>query len=167
MKSFLLTVTSLLILSSCSFESREDKGKSRPQDLKLKQLEWLVGSWANISEESRFYETWTRANDSVFSAYSYMTISGDTVFSEIAAIELIGDKLFYIVTASGQNDSLPVSFRLISTSNGEFIFENKEHDFPQRIIYKNPAPDSLYARIEGMINGKFSMQDFPMKRNFE
>jgi len=130
----------------------------------LNQLSWLIGDWANLSEEGNFYESWTRTNDSVFTAYSYMTISGDTVFSESISLMSKGEGVFYIVSVPDQNEGQPVSFKLVSEANGEFVFENKTHDFPQRIIYKNPVPDSLHARIEGQINGKFSMQEFPMKR---
>jgi hypothetical protein len=145
-------------------ENREDKSKSDTQDSKLKQLQWLVGSWANLSDDGNFYEKWTRLSDTVYQAFSHMTISGDTVFSESVSLEMHGNDVLYVVSVADQNDEQPVSFRLISNDNGEFVFENKEHDFPQRIIYKNPAPDSLHARIEGMINGKFSQPEFPMKR---
>jgi len=44
-------------------------------------------------------------------------------------------------------------------------FENKDHDFPQRIIYKNTGQDSLYARVEGNDKGKFRKEEFAMRRN--
>ncbi len=33
-------------------------------------------------------------------------------------------------------DQQPVSFKLTEIRDGQYIFENKAHDFPQRIIYK-------------------------------
>jgi len=42
------------------------------------------------------------------------------------------------------------------------FFENKKHDFPQRIIYSNIKSDSLYARIEGMDKGKYRAVEFRM-----
>jgi len=155
---------SLVLLLSCNSGNQPSQVRSTDKYQKLNQLGWLLGSWANLSDEGNFYETWARASDSVFNAFSYMTISGDTVFSESVTLAIKGADIFYIVSVDGQNEELPVSFRLIANDNGEFVFENKDHDFPQRIIYKNPAPDSLHAMIEGMINGKFSRQDFPMKR---
>ena len=147
-----------------------DPGSGRQESARinsLMQLDWLLGSWANLSDEGNFYEEWARDNDSSFSAYSFMTISGDTIFSESVSLVMKSFDVFYIVSVDNQNEEQPVSFKLVSNHNGEFIFENKEHDFPQRINYKNPAPDSLHARIEGTINGKFSQQEFPMKRIFE
>ena len=77
-------------------------------------------------------------------------------------MQLKGDDLFYIPTVKNQNNGEPVSFKLVSGKNGEFVFENKQHDFPQRIIYRNPNPDSLYARIEGYQQGKVHKEEFPI-----
>jgi hypothetical protein len=163
-KTIIYCFANLIFFNAC-WSGNPGSERSEPARFKkLNQLEWLLGSWANLSDEGNFYENWARTNDSVFTAFSYMTISGDTVFSESVTLEMLGNDLLYIVSVADQNDAKPVSFKLVSSNKGEFVFENKEHDFPQRIIYKNPTPDSLHAMIEGMINGKFSRQDFPMKR---
>ncbi|NTV83240.1 MAG: hypothetical protein HGA23_02935 [Bacteroidales bacterium] len=143
---------------------KPDKSQLPARHMKLQQLEWLQGSWANISEEGQFYETWSKVNDSVYSGLSFMIVKEDTVFSEAILLESIGNELFYKVSVSDQNNEQAVSFKLISLASGEFIFENKEHDFPQRIIYKNPLPDSINARIEGTVEGVFRVEEFPMKR---
>lgn len=44
------------------------------------------------------------------------------------------------------------------------VFENPNHDFPQRIIYRLVTVDSLVARIEGRIDGKERSSDFPYRR---
>jgi hypothetical protein len=131
---------------------------------RLDQCECFLGEWTSSTDEGRFYETWTRINDTVFSAYSYMTVNNDTVFSETISLELSGDEISYIVNASNQNDGNAVAFKLITVTPNEFIFENKEHDFPQRIIYSCPVTDALYARIEGTVNGVLREEEFPMTR---
>ena len=94
-----------------------------------------------------------------------MIAYNDTVFSESISLELRENELFYIPTVGDQNNAQPINFKFISIENNEIIFENKEHDFPQRIIYKNPESDSLYARVEGNDNGKFRKEEFFMKRS--
>ncbi len=42
-----------------------------------------------------------------------------------------------------------VSFAPAVMEEGRIVWENLDHDFPQRIIYHRVAPDSLVARIEG------------------
>lgn len=88
-------------------------------------------------------------------------ISGkDTVFSEKLELKQVGQDLFYIPTVADQNGGKPVPFKFSGIDKGEYLFVNAEHDFPQRIIYKNPQPDFLSARIEGQKDGKFRKEDF-------
>ena len=86
------------------------------------------------------------------------------MFSERIALQINGNDLFYIPTVDNQNNQQSVSFKLISDNNRSYVFENMEHDFPQRIIYSHPQPDSLHARIEGDVNGTYHKEDFLMAR---
>ncbi len=144
----------LFILNSCSPQVDSFHNNS------IESLHWLIGSWKTVSENTTTYEIWLKANDSILIGKSFAIKLQDTVFSETIAIKKIGNDLFYIPTVSNQNNGQPVQFKFIEFKNGEFIFENKEHDFPNRIIYKNPQPDFLSARIEGKRNGKFLKADF-------
>jgi len=53
----------------------------------------------------------------------------------------------------------------LSTSLGErsVVFENLQHDFPQRIGY-NRTRDGLLAWIEGPDNGKTHRIEYPYRR---
>jgi hypothetical protein len=143
--------------SSTSEKGLNDKNK-------IQKMEWLLGSWKNISPEGEMYEIWTKKNDSVYSGHGFMTVNHDTVFSERISLEQKKSGLFYIPVVKNQNAGQSVSFKLVSDSAGQFTFENKEHDFPQRVIYKAAGADSLYARIEGMDKGTFRREEFPLKK---
>jgi hypothetical protein len=69
--------------------------------------------------------------------------------------------IFYVALPSGQNETW---FKLVKMGEKEAVFENPEHDFPQRIIYRLENDGSLHARIEGMSKGQLKGIDFPMKR---
>jgi hypothetical protein len=162
MKNNLMPLALFILLSSCSTHK---KNHEKGNDTRLAEFEWLLGSWSDITNDSRFYEIWARTNDSVFSATSFLMADNDTVFSETATLRAVGDAYYYIPIVQGQNQNSPVEFKLVSADNGRFIFENQEHDFPQRIIYSNPSADSLRARIEGNENGKFRTEDFAFSRS--
>jgi hypothetical protein len=49
-------------------------------------------------------------------------------------------------------------------SDNEVVFENAQHDFPQRVAYKLEPDGKLAARIEGTRNGSLRVIDFPMSR---
>lgn len=88
--------------------------------------------------------------------------NGKTVASEFIQIrqEETGD-LYYVAKPSDQKEA---SFKLLRVNPREIVFENRAHDFPQRIIYRFKKKGSLLARIEGLMDGKEKSIDFPMKR---
>jgi hypothetical protein len=127
-------------------------------------FEWLIGTWSINTPKNKMFETWERLNDSTFKGFTVMIINDDTAYTESIAIEKRSDAWYYIPTVSNQNNNLPVEFKLVSTEDGKFAFENPQHDFPQRIIYSNPHSDSLHASIEGMHQGQFRQEQFTMVR---
>jgi hypothetical protein len=156
----------LALLVSCSFSTSHNEGSaSTVTYTKLENASWLLGRWENNSADGNFSEVWERSNDSVFAGYSLVIIGKDTVSSETILLEQRGSSLFYVPTVSGQNDGQAVRFQLTTQSENLLVFENPAHDFPQTITYTRIAPDSLVAKISGLMNGKSHSRDFPMKRN--
>ncbi len=88
--------------------------------------------------------------------------NGKTVAHEFLQIRETGDGgIVYIADPSGQEGA---TFTLARLSTSEVVFENLEHDFPQRIIYRISSDGNLDASIEGDVNGEHRSIDFPMKR---
>ncbi|MFZ4544104.1 MAG: DUF6265 family protein [Saprospiraceae bacterium] len=153
----------LLIGLFASCRSKEVATKSSAAKT-FNQLKWLSGTWFNESDKGVLYEIWERNGSSEYAGRSFFISGKDTLFSESIRIVKKDEYLLYIPVVRDQNDGNPVQFRLIDSPKKTWIFENKQHDFPQRIIYMNPAPDSLVARIEGVQEGRFSAEDFIMIR---
>ena len=87
---------------------------------------------------------------------------GKTVAFEFIRIVSTDDGgLVFIASPSGQSTA---GFALKEISESEVVFENPDHDFPQRVIYKLLSDDELLGRIEGTINGAQRSIDFPMKK---
>ena len=55
-------------------------------------------------------------------------------------------------------------FRAKEITPSSVIFENPEHDFPQRMIYLSKPDGSLLGRIEGTNKGKQQAYDYPMTK---
>ncbi|KAA5536943.1 hypothetical protein F0919_04525 [Taibaiella lutea] len=128
---------------------------------KLKNLE---GSWEMNNGKSYIQEKWTRVNDSTFEGKNYSITRGVVILEERMKIVLTNEGIFFIATVTYQNKGLPVSFKLISTKNDEFIFENKEHDFPQQVMYHVKGDDKLLAFINGNTEKGFKKIDFSFYR---
>ncbi len=87
---------------------------------------------------------------------------GKTVEFEFMQIrEETNGEILFIAKPSGQPEA---TFKLIKGSAREVIFENPQHDFPQRVIYRLQDDGSLLGRIEGVSKGKEKSVDFPMNR---
>jgi hypothetical protein len=155
----------LLILFSCKKKVSDEIISEEKKFDKIEQLQWLEGDWSNVSNESQSYETWTRQNDSTLTSYCYTTVENDTVFVEVVNLQEQSNNVLFTVTVPDQNDAEAVTFKLIPSENGIFTFENKEHNFPQRITYSNPVKDSIHAWIEGKVEGETKRVDFYYKRS--
>lgn len=130
----------------------------------IEKANWLVGEWGNTTKEGVLTETWTKQNDSTMTGQSFFIIGKDTVHTENIVLEQKGDSLLYIPTIKNQNEGKPVTFNMITATENQFIFENKEHDFPQKITYTKVSADSLIAEISGIQDGKESKESYPMKK---
>jgi hypothetical protein len=162
----LIPFTFLFILIGCNGNplNVEKIHELAPDLTKIEQLRWIISKWEGVTPNGKLYEVWTQKNDTTYSGVSFFVAEGDTLFTESILLVLSKGELYYIPTVSNQNNASPITFTLISVANTEFTFENKNHDFPQRIVYKNSTPDKLDARIEGVDNGKFRKEEFYMVR---
>jgi hypothetical protein len=134
---------------------------AKPPANTVDKLGWIAGHWSTEARGRTIEENWTRPAGGTMIGVG-RTVSGDkTVEFEFVQIRQEGDDLFYVAQPNGGTKT---AFKLIKLTDGEAIFENKEHDFPQRIIYRKGADGSLSARIEGEVNGKLRGMDFPYKR---
>ena len=71
-------------------------------------------------------------------------------------------RLVYTAIPSGQREA---KFPVLSVSDTSIVFENLQHDFPQRIIYRKRGADSVIARIEGPgPNNTTRGMNFPYRR---
>jgi len=95
-------------------------------------------------------------------AMSRTVMEGKTLQFEFVRIAVSEDgSLRYIANPSGQAGA---AFVLKEIGDQRAVFENLEHDFPQRIIYERISADSLIGSIEGIRNGKLRGSSFPYRR---
>ncbi|RPD95980.1 hypothetical protein EGM88_10960 [Aureibaculum marinum] len=169
MNKIVLLFSILILFNSCKnkeFKSEEVLTKTNKKSYsQIKQLQWLVGKWTNITEEQQSYETWTKVNDSILTAYSYTTVLKDTVFQEYMTIQQDLDKVVLIVSGPKESNQKPVIFDLNLQKKDTFTFVNELHDFPNKISYTNPVKDSIHAWIEGKIDSEYKKIDFYFKRS--
>ena len=123
------------------------------------RLKWLSGNWEGQTSTGTYIETWTWADNKLHGA-AFRVSQGDTTFSETLRIEEFQGELYYITKVTDQQ----VWFKARSVSGREAIFENLNHDFPQRFIYTKKSNDELLVRAEGKEHGETKYLNFFFKR---
>jgi len=136
----------------------------RSQTASVDTLGWMAGCWElNVPQrQMTIAEHWMRPSGGTLIGMSRTVRGGKTTGFEFIRIVTTGAGIEYVAKPSSNKEE--TAFKLVKSSANEVVFENLAHDFPQRIIYRNQAPDALAARIEGTQNGKLNGMDIPMKR---
>lgn len=152
-----------LTFISCKENPKEEKATDKTP-LNIRKAEWLIGDWGSSSKDGDMTEHWHRVNDSVFKGESYIITAKDTLFAEVMVLDDVAGKMAFTASVPGQNEEKPVRFEMTAITDKEVTFENPAHDFPTKIVYTNPTPDSLVAIIYGKKDGKAISETFKMKR---
>lgn len=155
MKKIALLILVVSSLASCKKELKEKKSAS---------TDWLIGAWENNSNYGNLTETWVQLNDSVVTGTTYLIKEKDTLHHEKMKIKVEAEGVFYISTIKGQHKNRPVRFKLTSENPKQLVFENKNNNYPKKIIYNQITNDSMVVAISGILQGKNSTENYPMKK---
>jgi hypothetical protein len=128
----------------------------------INDLAWLKGCWSLSRNGRETTEHWMKPAGGTMLGLSRTVADGKTVEFEFTRIrQEPSSDIFFIAKPSGQPE---VTFKMIKGSANEVVFENPQHDFPQRVIYRRQGDNTLLGRIEGVSKGKEKSVDFPMTR---
>ncbi|NOT00843.1 MAG: hypothetical protein HOP29_09465 [Phycisphaerales bacterium] len=150
------------VLAGLNAEPQPNVIDLSPNDSELNKLAWMSGSWVSQSEGRQTEEHWTQPDARTMLGVSRTIAGGRTVFFEYFRIERTADGIVYQASPQGKNP--PTPFKLISCENKKAVFENPDHDFPQRVIYWRNADGSMNARIEGKENGRDQSSEWRWNR---
>ena len=128
----------------------------------VKTLSWMSGCWQQSGTNGRLIdEQWMTPRGETMLGMA-RTVRGDSLveYEQLRLFQRAGKAVYHAVP-SGQP---PADFTAAAVSDTMVVFENPQHDYPQRIIYRKRGADSIVARIEGTENGRFRGIDFPRAR---
>jgi hypothetical protein len=134
-----------------------DSGKT------FKKLYGLEGTWKMNTKRGAVCEEWKIIDKNYLQNKGYMIKGNDTIINERVALTNTKEGIFYTSTVEDQNNKQPIAFKMTGSENNTYVFENPQHDFPKRIVYKLVTADSLHAYVDdGTETGK--RQNFYYKR---
>jgi Domain of unknown function (DUF6265) len=148
-----LVLAATLIVSSFAFSSAQ----TQPG---LENLSWLSGCWEGRQSESLVEEHWSKPEGQSMLGFSRTLKDNKTVSYEFMQIREMAMGLEYVAQPQGGQK---VSFKLVKSDNGKYVFENATHDFPQRIVYERQGA-MMMTSIDGLLKGKQERQEFIMRR---
>jgi len=135
--------------------------KATPKEPLLNGLGWLSGCWEGRQGEAIIEEVWSKPRGDSMVGFGRTVKDGKTTAFEFMQVREANGSLTYLPQPGG---GARVSFPLKDSFAERFTFENKEHDFPQRVIYERKGPGLLLAAIEGTYQGKEEHEEYQMKK---
>jgi hypothetical protein len=128
----------------------------------IEMLGWLAGHWAGESNGIAMEEHWTTADGNALVGMHKDVKDGRMVSFEFFRVAPgPGGRTTYFTSPGGRP---AVAFTAIEITDTRVVFENRQHDFPQRILYWLGEGGRLHARIEGTMNGKTASEEWSWAR---
>src|SRR5436190_15285776 len=124
----------------------------------IDKLAFLAGCWAGPGS----FEMWMKPEGGSIMGAGRTVRNGKVISTEFFSVSECTEGVTLHVQLRLATKATP--FRAKEITSSSVIFENPEHDFPQRIIYRRQEDGSLLGRIEGADKGKDRAMDYPIKR---
>ncbi len=118
------------------------------QETGFKKLYILKGTWKTETRRGAIYEEWKKESATLMKGRSYKFKDADSLVLENVSLAQELKDVFYIPVTINQNNQKPVKFKMASSGNNKFVFENPAHDYPKRIVYEIVNADSVHAFID-------------------
>lgn len=127
----------------------------------LTDLDWMSGYWTSSENGTTMEELWTPASGGMMlGLHRDVFGNGRSSFENIRIVQT-AEGIVYLASPGGK-PATPFTLKEVSAQKA--VFENLEHDFPQRIIYSKEG-NNLTARIEDE-TGEKGMQWTWIKTDF-
>jgi len=134
------------------------------QSAGVQRLAWLQGCWRIDAGNRIVEEQWSAPRGGTMLGSSRTVRDSKTIEHEFVIVrETAEGRLAYEVSPSGR---APTVFTSISLTDDGVVFENLQHDFPQRVAYQRKGAE-LLAWIEGPAKnapGQLRRIDYPYRQ---
>jgi hypothetical protein len=128
----------------------------------VEELAWLEGTWAGVSDGVAMEETWSSPSGGGLVGMHKDSKGGRMVSFEF--FRIVPGESTGVCYLAGPLGREPVRFCAIELGAHRVVFENREHDFPQRIAYWLTPDRRLHARVSGRIAGEDRSEEWAWER---
>ena len=131
------------------------------QQATVDRIAWLQGCWRSTRGEATVEEQWMAPRGGAMLGMGRTVRGSKLVEYELVLITEQEGRLAYEAHPSGQPTA---TFMATTATDTSVVFENPQHDFPQRVGYRRNGADALDAWVEGQADGKSRRVDFSYQR---
>ena len=98
-------------------------------------FDWLLGKWKRLNEEEgkETFENWGKVSVNEYSGIGFTMQNGDTIKQENIQLIKVDKKWNLVVKVPDEAES--ITFKMTQFNEKEFVCENHEIDFPNKIKY--------------------------------
>ena len=150
MNRILILLIGILIISCSPNKKQElDIDEDSAKLTKINEdFDWLVGKWKRLNEEKgkETFENWDKIKETEYLGIGFTMQNGDTIKQE--KIRLVKLNNNWNLEVQPQDEPEPITFKMTSYNGQEFICENKELDFPNKIKYWKNG-EKINATVSG------------------
>lgn len=112
----------------------------------IDRLDWMAGDWVVETGGRWTEEHWTAPRGGAMLGLGRSGKADRMLGFEL--MRIVTDDAGEIVFWGAPGGRRPVPFRLVSQDGTAVVFENPQHDFPKRIVYRRDG-DRLTATVSG------------------
>jgi hypothetical protein len=127
----------------------------------VESLAWMEGTWVGEKDGVRMEEVWTGIRGGALLGMHSDVKAGRLVGWEFLRIAPVDGRVTYLASP---RSAPPTPFTLVEAGEKRAVFENKAHDFPQRILYWIDDKGAMHARIEGPQDGRTASEEWVWTR---
>jgi len=124
-------------------------------------LPWMLGCWASTDTDPVEMERWSTSSNGLSGTRETVR---DGIRVQLETMTITRDDSGTVILTATPAGQASTIFFMVEINSDEVAFENREHDFPQRIIYRLLPGFRLLGRAEGIVDGQARAVDFPMTR---
>ena len=96
------------------------------------------------------YEAWKPSDTNILTGEAYtVKENGSKKIAERLAIRKVKKDIVYSAMVPNQNAGKAIDFVLNQIDENTYSFENPNHDFPKKIIYKKVSDSEMFVVVQG------------------
>lgn len=140
----------LLIIICLALTFNQGISQDLPQEYKK-----FIGYWDVQGNDNM--EIWHNGEFGGLAGMGVMLKDGNEEILEELELKYIDGTINYVAKVKNQNAGQAINFELTDSRNNVYVFQNPNHDFPKKIIYRFKNDNEIEVTVSDNANKSFKL----------